>query len=422
MLSGPLTGVGIDNSIWVHSSSNDSPQLSTRLLYNVEDASPVTSMASDQSLNESPDVLRLACFHDLGMISICEVLTSSGAVERGIGREFSRTLYHLGTESSETPASRLRRSNIVSSVYHHPLLITLSAAFHLLVYYLPPVSPSTLNTKSQCVPLQPILQQSLHSYTSFPPSSMSLTRASKSMFKLIVAYSVPVFPAHFTAGVCEILISLNEQLSSSSLSKTSGLAMSGSLARITSIRTVSANIPCGWYDTSVSSPSPSGEGSDFSSDAKSQRHYARLAAEQWDRKVGKVAGVQTDGKWVVLGSEDGALQVYRLYRSLSSSPNAAPMSLSYQRSLYGHTAGIAGLKVTDGRCVSLGKEGVIRVWDLEEGWSVEVGAGISNDETVEQDSGGQSDSGEHVVVMFDERRIVATDTRYGGVSIWRFDT
>jgi len=145
--------------------------------------------------------------------------------------------------------------------------------------------------------------------------------------------------------------------------------------------------------------------------------------EQWDRKVGKVAGVQTDGKWVVLGSEDGALQVYRLYRPLSSSSNTVPMSLSYQQSLYGHTAGIAGLKVTDGRCVSLGKEGLIRVWDLEEGWSVEVGASLSDSGIpVEQDSGGQSDSEQPVVVMFDERRVVATDTRHGGVGIWRFDT
>ena len=419
-----MTGIAIGNRVWIHFSSNEPPRLSTGFLYNVEDESPVTSMALDQSPNTSPDVLRLASFHDLGTIFIHDVSTSllsSDTVEGGTGREFSRTLYRLGTEFSEAPTLRPRQSNIVASAYHHPLLVTLSAAFHLSVYYLPPASSSTSHREPKSVPLQPILQQSLHSYTSCPPSSMSLTRASKSMFKLVVAYSVPVFPAHFTAGVCEVLISLNDQ-SSSSLSKTSVLAVSGSLARIMSIRTASANIPCDWHDTSLYPTSPYDEGSNPSLDTGSQQYYARLAAEQWDRKVGNVVGVQTDGKWVVLGSEDGTLQVYRLFRPPSSS-NAVPMSLSYQRSLYGHTAGIAGLKVTDGRCVSLGKEGVIHVWDLEEGWSVEVGAGagLGGDETDKQDLGGNH-HGQPVVVLFDERRILATDTRHGGVSVWRFDT
>ncbi|KAF8342218.1 uncharacterized protein EI90DRAFT_3285311 [Cantharellus anzutake] len=420
-LSGPLTSIAIRNRVVAHFAAND-PSVSGLLpgLGDPDERSLVTSIALDQSPNAPPDVLRLAYFHEVGVFSVCEISTTflPHVPEQGPEHGLSRKLYHLGAHSSEGFAPRLRQSNIVSSAYHHPLLVALSEAFHILVYYLPTVvSPPSDGGFQSSPPLRPILQHSLHSYTSFPPSSMSLTRTYKSTFKLVVAYSVPVFPAHFTAGACEISISLNEQ------ALPPGSSSSGTFARVTSTRMASANTPFGWFEAPTS-PS-SCQDPESEPKVSTLRHQAELAMEQWDRKVGKVAGVQTDGKWVVLGSEDGVLQVYRLYRPPSTSSNATPMSLTYQHNLYGHTAGISGLKVTDGRCVSLGKEGVVRVWDLEEGWAVEVGGASWADEDGEGkgDTGGRAVAeGRPVVVTFDERRIVATDTRRGGVNIWRFDT
>jgi hypothetical protein len=68
--------------------------------------------------------------------------------------------------------------------------------------------------------------------------------------------------------------------------------------------------------------------------------------------------------------------------------------------------------VADGRCVSIGSEGRIRVWDLEAGWGVEV-----RDNDTQRDR--EAVRERHRKVAFDDTKIVSIGKN--GVDIWRFD-
>ena len=116
----------------------------------------------------------------------------------------------------------------------------------------------------------------------------------------------------------------------------------------------------------------------------------RAAQEQWSRKVARVADTQTDGKWVVLASSDAlhtdqqrsghtrlgytpsrlhsssSLQLYRLYLPSPSNSPSLP-KLIFVRTPHGQIGPVSALTLADGRCVSLGVNGSIWVWDLEGG-------------------------------------------------------
>lgn len=175
-------------------------------------------------------------------------------------------------------------ANIMCAAYHHPLLITLSKTFHLLVYYLPHPYPQMGSIKmATSLPLRPVLVRSVYSYTSYPPSSMSLARvpvpiassiysrgtaalngqgnsttASNDMlFKLVLAYTVPVYPAHWTAAAAELAISVVHSADQTT-TRLMGTAAGPPDVRIVSSRTASA-MPTGWHEmpvAEVSSLSP----------------------------------------------------------------------------------------------------------------------------------------------------------------------
>lgn len=135
---------------------------------------------------------------------------------------------------------------------------------------------------------------------------------------------------------------------------------------------------------------------------------------EWARKMGSVDVVETDGKFLVAaaGKGDNTLQVYRLhYRG--------ELRLSYLRTLEGHPGGIAAMKVADGRCVSVGRDGTLKVWDLEAGWDVEVDSW--RDYSAREEEGLEGLMRKMADVAFDERRVVSVDRGTGSVGIWRFD-
>lgn len=121
---------------------------------------------------------------------------------------------------------------------------------------------------------------------------------------------------------------------------------------------------------------------------------------------------------VLIASVRISHKVYRLHRP--SGPGVS-ISLSYTRSLYGHTAGITALRVADGRCVSLGCDGQLWIWNLED----RSGHGIS----IGNSSDGSGELAVHArrgsiilnspLVVFDERRVVASLRE--NVVIYQFD-
>nr|VWO98988.1 Efflux pump membrane transporter [Ganoderma boninense] len=311
------------------------------------------------------------------------------------------------------PSGRSPRTTpIIHAVYHHPLLVTLSQSFHLSLYDIG--VDSVTHT------------QTLSSFTSYPPSSLVLSTPSATTYKLILAYAIPVYPAHWTVGATELIISSTE----------------ADRMMVTNTRTTRAiDIPPGWID----------EGK------------MRAVREQWDRKVARVADTQTDGKWVVLAPGQNlplfdadapsaaphsssstspsasssptsspappgtyvsssmhsasGLQLYRLHLPASPSSSSLPR-LTFVRTLHGQIGPVSTLALSDGRCVSLGVNGSIWVWDLEAGTGTEVSAGACEAESWEGVRLRLA-SGTRGAVVFDDRRIVSACG--AGVEVRRFD-
>ncbi|KAH7882606.1 hypothetical protein F5I97DRAFT_1816334 [Phlebopus sp. FC_14] len=308
------------------------------------------------------------------------------------------------------PSSR-HRSVVTHAAYHHPLLVTLSHSFTLMVYDL---SGDTITHT-----------QSLSSFTSHPPTSLILSAVpSSSSYRLVLAYAIPVYPAHWSVGTTELIISPS---GSTTLTPDNHLNVATPRGKFVVRSTRSArafDVPQGWID-----------------ETKLQAMRA-----QWGRKVKQVADTQTDGKWVVLAPGDAPdsssssssrgslsderssntlpassstsyvspsshssahLQLYRLHMPPPTSSHAP--KLTFVRTLHGPLGHVSALSLADGRCVSLGVNGSIWVWDLEGGDGAEVAGPV---ELCERGSG-------RGTVAFDERRIVSSGIR--GIEERRFD-
>ncbi|KAF9469971.1 hypothetical protein BDZ94DRAFT_1243664 [Collybia nuda] len=291
-----------------------------------------------------------------------------------------------------------RTLSVLQAVYHHPLLITLSATFSISLY---DVSGDIAQHK-----------QTLTSFTSFPPTSMVLSTPAPAMYKLVIIYAAPVYPSHWSIGATELVISgptRDVSVNISGFLPAPSQASVGQM-KVTSTRTVRAfDVPQGWID-----------------DAK-----ITAIREQWNRKVPRVADTQTDGKWVVVAPGENihfssttppgpnqyvnsmtTLQLYRLHLPAANSVASPPPRLTFVRNLYGQMGPIASLALSDGRCVSLGLNGSLWVWDLEAG----TGAEVSSTSTFEYYRDGEPARG---VVTFDDRRIVTSKANQ--IIVHRFD-
>ena len=337
----------------------------------------ITALALDQSTPCSHSRhVRLASFLSTGEFSIFSVDQHSLSAS-------SRVLTYLPSQ---------RTTPIIQAAYYHPILLTLSALPTLCIYDL------SEHGKVKHT-------QTLTSFTSYPPTSIIISpfHGTRDVLKVVLVFSVPVYPQHWSVGVTELLIKLRDDLG--------GALTSPTLISTRTVRTY--DLPLGWID----------------------EEQFKVTQEQWGRRVEKVVDIQTDGKWVVLAPLSAsassasarrsrltpfsnALQQYRL--TLPPTPLTGTPRLTFVRYLYGPESDVEKIWVADGRCVSLSVDGGIWVWDLEErprgnkgsresawleGAQVEVG-----------DNGSWKGRGS---VVFDERRIA---TVLGGeVELRRFD-
>ncbi|THH15131.1 hypothetical protein EW146_g5298 [Bondarzewia mesenterica] len=306
------------------------------------------------------------------------------------------------THTYNPPARTSRTAPITQAAYHHPLLVTLSQAFHLSIYDL---SDGTVK-----------LSYALGSFTLFPPSSLVLSMPEPQFYKLVLTYSTPVYPAHWSVGVTELIISSSPSNSfvptPLSLMTSAPSAASSPLRLISTRSTRAFDVPSGWID-----------------EAK-----LRLMHEQWSRKLVHVAGTQTDGKWVILAPDSPPtsspsrhtyspaslpLQLYRLSLPSIHAPSAVP-KLVFVRHLYGQIGPVAALAVADGRCVSLAVNGSVWVWDLEGGMGTEVAGSAQGAEGGEESDVSQPEAAAiKGTVAFDDRRIITAGV--GGIAVRDFD-
>jgi hypothetical protein len=283
VLAGPVTVASSGPFIFLH--SPDHPDV--RQINPSCATSDITILALDQSSPSSTDI-RLAAFHRAGQFAVHGISSSSFE---------SRELYMYSSEATDNSQSNPRISDIVCAAYHHPILVTLSSAFYLSVYYLPNAGENNTSRAS----IRPRLHQILHSFTSFLPSSMSLTRSSPTLFKLVIANAVPVYPAHWSAAVSELVITIEERdVPDANLE----------VASITTTRHATA-VENGWLPPEPLLHAPFGSSEDETNVLHSIISQ-NLLMQQWGRKVGNIVGIQTDGKWVVLAGDDNTLQVRRI--------------------------------------------------------------------------------------------------------------
>ncbi|KAF7361782.1 hypothetical protein MVEN_00522400 [Mycena venus] len=339
----------------------------------------ITAIALDQSPPTS-GVLQLAVFLSTGEFLIFSIHQLNPSAS-------SRKLTYVPLRA--TP----RTAPIIQAVYHHPLLISLSEGFMLSLYDL---SSDTI-----------VHTQTLTAYTTFPPTSLILSAQTPGIrYKLVLTYAVPIFPLHFSIGVTELIISGSHESS----------APGGSMS-VVSTRTARAlDVPTGWID----------------------QEKLRSMKEQWGRKLLRIQDTQSDGKWVVLapgevpppgqtpsgtssalaspyqlsGDSPASLQLYRLFLPPATSVASPPPKLTFIRYLH-HTAGaVSSMALADGRCVTLGKNGGIWVWDLESGTGAEVAPPSRSGDS-------EVDLVEKGTVVFDDRRIITA--RGGTLIVHRFD-
>jgi hypothetical protein len=111
------------------------------------------------------------------------------------------------------------------------VLVTLSDNFSLSVYDLSHEVMQVLHI--------------LTSFTSFPPSSLVLTIPEPQTYKLLLTYASPVYPAHWSVGVTEVILS-SAALHASAASLTSPARPPPLLLSTRSTRAF--DLPADWID------------------------------------------------------------------------------------------------------------------------------------------------------------------------------
>jgi hypothetical protein len=268
---------------------------------------------------------------------------------------FSRLAHHH-------PRVRASRAPIIRAAYHHPLLAALSSNFRLYLYDLSEAKPR--------------VTQTLTSFSCHPPSALVLSAPSPDSYKLVMSYATAVYPEHWSVGATELMVNGSGAISS---------------------RTACAcDLPQGFVDARI------------------------LAAvqTQWARRVRAVTATETDGRWVVLapGAERGAPNALQLYRLHLPTTPGGRARLSFARALHGLEGPVAALALADGRCVALGTDENMHVWDLERGTGAEI-SGSPIETTVE---GARLKGVTRGALVFDERKVVSVASD-GIVHVRRFD-
>ena len=358
----------------------------------------ISAIALDQSppIVSSSNTLRLAAFLTTGEFSIFE-------------HDHSSLSLTSSPKATYVPSSPHRASPVTHAAYNHPLLITLSHTFTLMIYDL---SNDTITRT-----------QTLTSFTSHPPTSLVLSAIpSAASYKLVMAYAIPVYPAHWSVGTTELIISpsgvIPRNRTFNTFSRESSPQGDFQVSITRSARAF--DVPQGWID----------------------EQKLQLMRDQWGRKVKQVADTQTDGKWVVLAPGDvpgscpisqeaqpqqtttpqyvsppshssSHLQLYRLHMPPISSSSAHTPKLAFVRTLHGPSGPICALSLADARCVGLCANGGIWVWDLEGGDGTEVAS------PAEGNFVGTAGAIRQGTIAFDERRIVSAGVR--GIEERRFD-
>lgn len=282
-------------------------------------------------------------------ISLNQSISSDGSFTLAVFYSTAKRFHHLSTFSANTTTKSSTETHIITpttfrgpitnSAYHSSLLISLSLTFQVDIYHVSAKDAS-----------KPILVQTMSSFTSFPPSSLTVCRPSPLSHKVLLSYAVPIYPAHWSVATTELQV--DDQ------------------ADILSSRTLRA-LSQGWE---TAEEDATGSGNDS-------------PPRTGGTKMPGIVSVQSDGRYLVVAPRnENYMELYRLRAN----------ALVFVRILFGPVKQICALTVADARCISISLDGALWVHDLDQGRGVEV-----------QDKIDGVDLG-NTRIYFDDRRIVVT--------------
>ena len=311
----------------------------------------ITEMRFDDApVTDNDSGVRLVVFYSSGQFSIFRV-HSLDSTDTTAPPTFAEEYF-----------SGLTGRTVTMARFHTPLLVTASSdcsvRFRLLEEGKAEGEQSTLHLTAS--------QPTVRSYMCFAPMVIKLEPVPAPIhkivrdFRLTMASATRYYPSAFTVGVQVVDVHIPDV----SDSKT-GRPRS---PRLRVLARSAIAIPPSVAPLPPRSSQSSGEG-----------HFLPPSISP-DHQQAIVTSIEQDGPFIVASKSDNTISVYRIVDSSGSVQGAEssgpplesaspaklrdlPLKLRHVRTLFGHTAGVDAVNVSNGRCVSTGRDGV-KVWDL----------------------------------------------------------
>lgn len=242
-----------------------------------------------------------------------------------------------------------QRGQVVSTALHWPLLITCTTSFQVRIWSLREEGYGQQVQVSQC---EQMSTYSCHWPASFrlEPVTASSTstglnkgfQGNEGAFRLSIAFSTPVYPSGWSVGFQEVLIKPLTKAGFYSCSSRSAMAKRPHIVtRIDS-------------PTKLKGPRLPGKGTTIP-----RGRLDRIGAEE----VGRPMGLSFEAPFVVVGSSDNGISVFRVLDSMEAGESGL-LTVEHLTSLQGHTGTVHSVSLNEGRCVTGGSDGSVRVWKL----------------------------------------------------------
>ena len=328
----------------------------------------ITEMRFDDApIANTNQGVRLAVFYSSGHFSIFRI--------RGL--DFPNAISPLSF-TEEYFSSHSTGRTVTMARFHSPLLVTASSDCSVRFRLLDEDKAEGEHSPLQLTASQPTVR----SYMCFAPMVIKLEPVHSSTnktvrdFRLTMASATPYYPSAFTVGVQVVDIHIPE-VSDSKKGRTRS-------PRLRVLARSAIAVP-----PSVAPLPP--RGSQLFVDG-----HSLPPSTSPDHQQAIVTSIEQDGPFIVASKSDNTISVYRIVdasvpgqHSAASGPvlesaspaklRDFPLKLRHVHTLFGHTAGVDAVNVSNGRCVSTGRDGV-KVWDLAPGAGCEPTSDDDDDE------------------------------------------
>jgi hypothetical protein len=252
-------------------------------------------------------------------------------------------LLYFNTETNSVCHEQLIHGSshepIVSVALYSPLLVTCTIDFRIRIYQTSGDTPQLLEER--------------RTYSCHWPATLRLEPLAGMQedepFRLSIAYSSPVYPIGWTVGLQEIIITSRLTFSSRSASA----RQSHVVTRIDSSSKNNRN--------------------------KGITGVATTGAERRN-EVGSFTSLSYEDPFIVVGTKDNDVICFKVAgttKCIDSLPLLLPLTITHVCAFQGHTGTVHSVSLNEGRCVTGGSDGSVRIWKLgDEEHAVAKAAGL----------------------------------------------